>query len=101
MRMLENEGFHYENYVDIFDGGPTMLARTDEIKSVAESEQCEIAGINLEQGERAILATGKLSNFRACYGARALNEDGTISIDAQAADVLDVKAGDKVWSVAR
>ncbi len=101
MRMLENEGFRYENYVDIFDGGPSMIARTDDIKSVKESEQRQIAGINLEQGERAILATGRLSTFRACYGARALNEDGMISIDAQAADVLDVKAGDQVWSVAR
>ena len=28
MRMLENEGFAFENYIDIFDGGPTMTART-------------------------------------------------------------------------
>ena len=34
MRMLENEGFRYEGYVDIFDGGPSMVARTDEVKSV-------------------------------------------------------------------
>jgi arginine N-succinyltransferase len=101
MRMLENEGFRYESYVDIFDGGPTMIARTDEIKSVKDSAQREIAGIDLKEGERAILATGKLSTFRACYGARQLNEDDTISIDSAAADVLDVKAGDKVWSVAR
>ena len=101
MRMLENEGFHYENYVDIFDGGPTMIARTDEVKSVRESEQGEIASTNLEQGERAIIATGKLSTFRACYGARGVGADGKISIDSVAADVLDVKPGDMVWSVAR
>ncbi|NWN23137.1 arginine N-succinyltransferase, partial [Escherichia coli] len=28
MRMLESEGFAWERYVDIFDGGPTMTART-------------------------------------------------------------------------
>ncbi|NNF93356.1 MAG: arginine N-succinyltransferase [Altererythrobacter sp.] len=101
MRMLENEGLRYDGYVDIFDGGPSMIARTDDIKSVKESEQRKIAGINLEQGERAILATGKLRDFRACYGAREINEDGTISIDSVAADVLDVKQGDTVWSVGR
>ncbi len=31
MRMLEKEGFAYEGYVDIFDGGPTMIARTDDV----------------------------------------------------------------------
>ena len=101
MRMLENEGFHYDGYVDIFDGGPTMVARTDEVVSVKNSEQRTISGIETTEGDRAIIATGKLATFRACYGARKLNEDGTISIDAQAADILDVKDGDTVWSVPR
>src|SRR3546814_11818270 len=34
MRMLENEGFGFDNYIDIFDGGPTMTARTDRVKAV-------------------------------------------------------------------
>jgi len=101
MRMLENEGFRYDGYVDIFDGGPTMVARTDDVKSVRESESYTVSSITLEQGERAILAAGRLANFRACYGARELREDGTVAIDAQAADMLDVEAGDTVWSVAR
>lgn len=101
MRMLENEGFRYENYVDIFDGGPTMIARTDEVRSVKEAQPREISSIDLDEGERAILATGRLAGFRSCYGARELREDGTIAIDSVAADVLDVKPGDEVWSVAR
>lgn len=101
MRMLENEGFHYDNYVDIFDGGPTMIARTDEVKSVKEAALRKVASIDLAEGERAIIATGRLSTFRACYGARAIAEDGTIAIDSSAADVLDVQAGDEVWSVSR
>src|SRR3546814_14548716 len=28
MRMLENEGFVFDNSIDLFDGGPTMPART-------------------------------------------------------------------------
>ncbi len=34
MRMLEDEGFRAEGYVDIFDGGPTMVAWTDNVTSV-------------------------------------------------------------------
>ena len=35
--MLEHEGFGSEGYVDIFDGGPTMSVRTDEIRTIREA----------------------------------------------------------------
>lgn len=101
MRMLENEGLRYEGYVDIFDGGPTMSAPTDDVKSIKESEERPVSSTTLDEGDRTIIATGKLSTFQACYGARTLNDDGSISIDPKAAKILDVKPGDIVWSVAR
>ncbi len=101
MRMLEKEGFAYEGYVDIFDGGPTMIAKTDQVVSVAESQQSVISDVNVEAGDKAIIATGRLADFRACYGARKLDEDGMIAIDSNAADTIDVSTGDSVWSVAR
>ena len=101
MRMLENEGFAAEGYVDIFDGGPSMIARTDRVKSIAEAKQAEVGTVDLESGEKALLATGRLNDFRSCYGIRSIGQNGEIAIDAQAADVLDVQAGDIVWSVAK
>ena len=101
MRMLENEGFRYEGYVDIFDGGPSMVARTDDVESVKNSSACKLFDADLQEGERAILATGRLESFRACYGARKLDDAGGIAIDSAAADALDVSEGDTVWSVAR
>ncbi|MBD2841271.1 arginine N-succinyltransferase [Erythrobacter rubeus] len=101
MRMLENEGFRYDGYVDIFDGGPSMVAATDDVVSVKDSVAARVTAVDLDEGERAILATGRLENFRACYGARKLDDDGGIAIDASAADALDVSEGDTVWSVAR
>jgi len=101
MRMLENEGFRYDGYVDIFDGGPSMVAHTDEVKSVKEAVKATVVDADLQEGERAILATGRLQDFRACYGARLVDEDGGVWIDSASADALDVKEGDIVWSVAR
>ncbi|WP_108788039.1 arginine N-succinyltransferase [Erythrobacter sp. Alg231-14] len=101
MRMLENEGFRYEGYVDIFDGGPSMVAPTDQVTSVKDSREATLSRVDLAEGERAILATGKLQDFRACYGARSFDDNGDIAIDAVAADALDVSEGDVVWSVAR
>jgi len=101
MRMLEKEGFAYEGYVDIFDGGPTMLARTDNVKSVAEARPAEISNADLDLGERAILATGELTSFRSAYGMRDFQDDGTVHICRKAAAALGVSEGDEVWSVAR
>ena len=101
MRMLENEGFAYEGYVDIFDGGPTMIARTDAVKSVANAQARRVSDITLDEGERSLLAAGILTEFRCCYGARAIRDDGSIAIDAQAADLLRIGESDDVWSVAR
>jgi arginine N-succinyltransferase len=101
MKMLENEGFAFEGYVDIFDGGPTMTARTSQVKSIAEARPATVGSTTLEKGERAILATGELQTFRCCYGLREFAEDGSIAIDEKAAEALGVGRGDEVWSVAR
>jgi len=47
------------------------------------------------------VATGQLNDFRCCYGARQMLDDGSIAIDSVAADALNVSVGDTVWSAAR
>lgn len=101
MRMLELEGFRHDGYVDIFDGGPTMVAHTDQVTSVRGSVSAQVTGMDASEGERAILATGHLGTFRACFGARVLDGEGGIAIDSASADLLDVSEGDEVWSVTR
>ena len=100
MRMLEREAFAYTGYVDIFDGGPTMVAETDRVTSVAAARDARVTDTELERGEKAILARGTLADFRACYGARVIG-DGALAIDARAADLLGVSAQERVWSVER
>jgi arginine N-succinyltransferase len=101
MRMLELEGFRHDGYVDIFDGGPTMVAQTDQVASVQNCDRARVSSVTATEGERAILATGRLGTFRACFGARMLDGEGGIAIDSASADLLDVSKGDEVWSVAR
>ncbi|MEN7536862.1 arginine N-succinyltransferase [Aurantiacibacter flavus] len=100
MRMLESEGFSYEGYVDIFDGGPTMTARTDNVTSINNAKSAPVTSCELDKGDKALLATGRLGSFRCCYGARAETADG-VAIDAHAADLLGVGEGDLVWSIGR
>lgn len=100
MRMLENEGFAYEGYVDIFDGGPTMTARTDNVRTIANARKAGVVATDLANGsgEKALIATGRLAGFRCCYGRRAHSDSG-VAIDAAAAEALEAGVGDTVWSI--
>jgi arginine N-succinyltransferase len=100
MRMLENEGFRYECYVDIFDGGPTMTARTDNVASIRDAVAAKVTGTELAEGEKALVATGGLANFRCCYGLREVT-GGSVGIDTGSARLLKASEGDELWSVVR
>jgi arginine N-succinyltransferase len=102
MRMLEAEGFAYEGYVDIFDGGPTMTARTDKVESICSARELPVArtGDPGKAGRKVLAATGTLDAFRCVFGELA-EEDGGVVLDGVAAAALDVGAGDRVWFVDR
>ena len=101
LRMLEAEGFVYDRYLDIFDGGPTVIARTDNIRTIRESETQTICEIGSGGKLRMLLATGRLKDFRACCASvKKLPRKG-ICIDPRAAELLEVREGDEVLTVAR
>ncbi|MFM7027710.1 MAG: arginine N-succinyltransferase [Chakrabartia sp.] len=105
MRMLELEGFAWENYIDIFDGGPTMTARTDQIRSIREAQDQPIRTIDPalgdhKAGEKMLIAHGQLANFRAAYGWVQHGADG-LALDPQSAALLGVGPGDIVTCVPR
>ncbi|MEM8695286.1 MAG: arginine N-succinyltransferase [Pseudomonadota bacterium] len=101
MRMLETEGFRYNGYVDIFDGGPTMEADIDGVKAVSESRTGTIADIEGEKGSPSLAATGRLETFRCCYANIDVLDGENVEIDAQAADVLQTKTGSAIRYVGR
>jgi arginine N-succinyltransferase len=105
MRMLENEGFAWENYIDIFDGGPTMTARTDQIRSIREAKDVTITKISQSAGEQKIdqkklLTIGRLHAFKAAYGWIDDRGDDVI-MDAECAQALNISVGDQVTYVER
>jgi arginine N-succinyltransferase len=101
LKMLENEGFDWDSYVDIFDGGPTVTARTDKIKTVMEAEWLRVAGANEAGGSTMMLATGVYHDFMACYGRTQKTANGELMIDAKAMDMLNIGPGDRVLAVQR
>jgi arginine N-succinyltransferase len=100
MRMLEEEGFSHQGYVDIFDGGPTMTARTNQVAGIRDALCLTVTDTTLGGGEKAFLAAGRLQGFRCCRGERQVTPEG-VAIDADAARLLGVRPGDVVWSIGR
>jgi arginine N-succinyltransferase len=101
MKMLESEGFLYDRYIDIFDGGPTVVAHTDQIRTLRESTLETVSKIGDGGSRKMLLATGRLDDFRACCACVGGEDVEGICIDREAADLLQVGEGDRVLAVAR
>jgi arginine N-succinyltransferase len=101
LRMLEHEGFMFDRYVDIFDGGPTVTADTDDIRTIRESTSETVCEIGEGGKVKALVAAGRLKDFRCCCASvRKLPKKG-VCIDPEAAELLEVEVGDEVVMVAR
>jgi arginine N-succinyltransferase len=101
LAMLEAEGFSYDNYVDIFDGGPTVTARTDQLRTIRDSRLARIAQL-ADSGDNftpALLAAGRLTGFRAWLGHLAVDGD-TVTLPAREAETMRLSPGDEVRHVA-
>lgn len=102
MKMLEREGFEYDCYIDIFDGGPTMATRTDNVRTIKESRLLTVSDISDDMdNEPLMLAAGKLRDFVACYGNVGLEPDGSATLDSASAKLLGIGTGERFLAMGR
>lgn len=93
--MLLAEGFGSGDYVDIFDGGPTVVADIDSVRTVREARQVMVSAIK-SGGSPALVACGQGATFRVGRGGADL--DGRI--EPALAETLGLSPGDPVLLVA-
>ncbi len=94
--LLAKEGFTFENYVNIFEGGPTLELYLKENPTINHSRKVHIQNImpNINSDTYMIATINK--TFNACLGELLFNPDETVSITQQTADILNVKIGDNL-----
>lgn len=100
LRLLEDEGFRYDRYVDIFDGGPLVSCPTADIRTIRDSQILTIADhTSASETVRALVSNDRLPDFR-CVQAEVSLTEGQVALEAAAARALDVSAGDsvRIWS---
>ena len=96
--MLERQGFKTSGYVDIFDGGPTMIVDRDRIRAVRDSRVVKIVDMQ-EMGEndpKMIASNDKFADFRSGMGRiRTVNDDEVV-VSTRLRARLGVEVGDSI-----
>ena len=97
-KLLENEGMHYEGYVDIFDAGPVLQGRVSELRAVRDSVLAvaeEGMHDDFEHTDHLLVSNTRLADFRMIL-TRAVAGATRIALSAQELAQLHVQAGDEV-----
>ena len=94
--LLEAEGFRYHNYVDIFDGGPTLECELPAIRAVRQSRVMTTAtGIPDQTHPHCLVTSTDYHQFRAVLLPVDLQAE-TLLIPPACAARLQITAGDPV-----
>ncbi len=95
-RLLEQEGMHYEGYVDIFDAGPVLQARVSELRALRESTLAIIQTAKQEAtGEPVLVSNMAMKDFRIIV-VQANPEQDRIALSAENQQMLSCDAGNAV-----
>lgn len=94
--MLEKEGFRYRNYIDIFDGGPTLECDIDRVRAIRKSRLVEVAEGQPAQGDfpACTVANENYHHFRVVL-ARTDPATERLILTAAQLDALKCHAGSR------
>ncbi|WP_342320954.1 arginine N-succinyltransferase [Kosakonia sp. BYX6] len=95
--VLEKEGFRYRNYVDIFDGGPTLECDIDRVRAIRKSRLVDIGEGQRAPGEwpACMVSNEQYHEFRAML-IHADPQTERLLLTAEELDTLKCQPGDKV-----
>lgn len=97
LALLESEGFACRGYVDIFDAGPTVEARVEQVRTVRDSKRLQVRIGEVGGGEPCLISNTSLVGFRACWAElNLMAEQDYIIIPPAVATALNVSADDWV-----
>ena len=100
LHLLEQEGFRYQGYIDIFDGGPSVEARLVDIRSVQRSRLLPVrCGMVAPGGATQLVANTQLDNFRCAIAELAVSDDH-LTLSTELAEALGIADGEMARVVA-
>ena len=95
--ILQQEGFEADDYIDIFDGGPVVKAKTSSLRTVQQSRTARVRiGQTQEGGSTWLVANRHVGDFRAAVLDLAWTPGADLVLDSEQAAALQVEDGDPV-----
>ncbi len=98
-KLLEQEGMHFEGYVDIFDAGPVLQARVSELRAMRDSAiaVAEASGAPTApaSGEPLLVSNCDISDFRMIV-TNANPAGGKLALSSSELELLHCQSGDSV-----
>jgi arginine N-succinyltransferase len=100
-KMLEDEGFRYHGYVDIFDAGPALETQVKDIRAVRDSKLYEVSVEDqVPNGTTLFLVSNtSLKGYRCTMAYLNTPVSGPLSISAALAKALHIKTGESLRTV--
>ncbi|BBN83001.1 arginine N-succinyltransferase [Pseudoalteromonas sp. A25] len=97
IELLKSEGFTFNGYVDIFDAGPTVEAKVDNIRTVRSVQHKQVTIGQPQGGSPVMVANDKLAGYRATVAELQVDPaSDEIVISAELASALNIVSGDSV-----
>jgi arginine N-succinyltransferase len=99
--ILEREGFETNSYIDLFDAGPTLYARTSNIRSIARSQTATVQQQpRIDARGRYLLSNDALHGFRAIMAELDFQTDQPLSLTPAMCAALNVTDGSPIRLIA-
>ncbi|RON97447.1 arginine N-succinyltransferase [Pseudomonas fluorescens] len=99
--ILEREGFETNSYIDLFDAGPTLYARTSNIRSIARSQTATVQQRpQIDARGRYLLSNDALHGFRAIMAELDYQPDQPLSLTPAMCAALNVTDGSPIRLIA-
>ena len=98
-RLLEQEGLRYHDLVDIFDGGPVLQARVNELRSARESALRTVRGAAAPDEAQAVpllVSNTQLHDFRVVVAHGAPQAGADLALEQQQCRALGCNAREQV-----
>ncbi|MBC3269343.1 arginine N-succinyltransferase [Pseudomonas sp. SWRI81] len=99
--ILAREGFETNSYIDLFDAGPTLYARTANIRSIARSQTVAVQQQpHIDARGRYLLSNDALHSFRAVVAELDYQPDQPLSLTPALCAALNVTEGSPIRLIA-
>jgi arginine N-succinyltransferase len=99
--ILEREGFETNSYIDLFDGGPTLYARTPGIRSIAQSQTGRAKpGASIDALGSYLVSNDSLKDYRAIVADLDYQAGQPVGLSAEMCAALNVTEGSPIRLIA-